>query len=300
MNYLVFEAGSRAGFSMEMFFRYNRSRGCFLNDTLYMVDDDSSFHNIESVNGVKRIDRKEALLMLKGGTTILPCDELSRQSIEEVQSFANNDKYARIRQDYYDKSYMNDMLKTYIIIPNEDKCAIKIPNTFWCETNVFIRPNKQSAGSKGVMSLSDYCVTEKLDVKKEYVVDVLNHNGFHLFAREVKLKNGYDKYIRILPNDETIVKETAKFVDLINGIEPLFVNGICHIQMCEDARGYLFYIESSKRISGTSIVNLFFGYNPLVLYGGVEAQETAMYERDKWYRYEDFVLGLSKIMQNGK
>lgn len=295
MNYFVFEAGSRAGFSMEIFFLYNRRKGCFQNDTLYMVDDDSSFHSIESEDRIKRIGRKDALELLKGRAIILPCDELYRQSVEEIQACAANDKYASVQPQYYDKAFMNDFLSD-LLNASGIETSIRIPLTFETET-AFIRPNKKSAGSKGVMSLEGYCVTEKIDIKSEYVVDVINNHGFHLYGREVKLKNGYDKYIRILPKEDILIREVAKFVELLNNFEPLLVNGIYHLQLCEDTKGRYYYIESSKRISGTSIVNLFFGYNPLVLYGGVEAKEIAIFDRDKWYRYEDFILGLPKLMK---
>ena len=52
--------------------------------------------------------------------------------------------------------------------------------------------------------------------------------------------------------------------------------------------------KSGKRISGTSIVNLFRGYNPFDAFAGVPtpAYKGDFAREDVWYRYEDFVANL--------
>ena len=75
------------------------------------------------------------------------------------------------------------------------------------------------------------------------------------------------------------------------------VTGIFHIQLIEDPAGQIFFVEYSKRISGTSIVNLFRGYNPFDALTGVQTPvcKGDFAKEDVWYRYEDFMMNLYKL-----
>ena len=80
---------------------------------------------------------------------------------------------------------------------------------------------------------------------------------------------------------------------------PLLVTGIFHIQLIENPAGEIYFVEYSKRISGTSIVNLFRGYNPFDSFAGVETPrfKGGFAEENVWYRYEDFIMNLCNVRQ---
>jgi len=271
---------------MEMFFLYNLQRGCFDKDKLCMADCDTTFKQVCHCPNIERISEQDAIGVINYGGVILPADELTRQRL----GVGLDNPLSAVLPVYYDKRRMNELLQN---MPKTTR--IRIPKTFSCE-KAFIRPNKESAGCKGVMPLKGFCVTEEIEIQNEYVVDVINNKGFDIYAREVKLKNGYDKYVRILPENDRLLEEVEKMCVDLNVAMPDYVNGIFHLQLCKDAKDEYYYIESSKRISGSAIVNLYFGYNPLVLYGECEVEQTALFERDKWYRYDDFVFNLSKVI----
>lgn len=280
MRYFIFEAGSRAGLSAELFFKeYIKQSKC--SDEIVMVDCDPIFSEMRGSNKIIRVDETKAIQMLSRHDIIFPADELTRQCNELIMSFSSNNPFSAIKPWYYDKKYVNEVL-------SHSKSNIRIPNTF-SPTAVIIKPNTKSAGSKGVYRVNAVCVEEAIDIEKEYVVDCFEKNGnIQVFPREIKLKNGYDKYIKLLPTNGGLVEKIKDFVTSAN-VGSLF-KSIFHLQLAENAKGELFYIESSKRISGSSIVNIERGFNPFCFMNGVNAPYSPKHELNKWYRFEDFLL----------
>lgn len=288
MKYVVFESGSRAGFSAEMFFLDYVNQTERSNDTLYMVDDSSDVNDVVCSSNVKRISFFDYLELDKKGLIIFPADELSRQSKSVVYDLANNNEVSGVDYIYYYKQSMNAKLQELT-----NGCKIKIPRTFDI-TNVCVRPNTMSAGSKGIQLLNNVSITERINIKQEYVVDVIrSQENIEIYPRAVVLKNGYDRLIKPLESDSYIGEAVKEFViSAAPKNEGLFSN-IFHLQLAEDVKGDLYYIESSKRISGTSIVNIFRGMNPFCFINGVQTKErNNPFMYGKWYRYEDFIKAL--------
>lgn len=278
MKYIVFEAGSRAGMSSLLFF-LDFTNG---NDELYLVDSDEIFK--QTVKGrcpkVKAYTEEEFALIypsIENESTIFPADELTRQK----GLYQGKEWYNKVEKDFYNKIKTNERL---------EKFGINVPETM-SMSEVFIRPNTMSAGSKGVYGLNDVCVTKKIDIEQEYVVDVVYKGGtpvildtVDMFVREVRLNKGYDKYIKFLGTNDV-----HYFVlDLFR--KGVFGKGVFNIQIARQrGTGKLYYIESSKRISGTSIVNLLIGYNPFNSINGIEVEQSLLVQYDKWYSYEQLL-----------
>ena len=289
MKFVVFEAGGRAGFSAEMFFLdYIKKSGNY-DDILYMVDDSCHVNEVYSIKNVKRISFPEFLCLEKKDLIIFPADELTRQSKHIVYDIAKKHPFSEIESWYYNKKLMNQRL-------NESTCGckIRVPNTFDI-AQVCIRPNTMSAGSKGIQILDDVSITEKINIVQEYVVDVLrNENDMILYPRAVFLKNGYDRLIKHLKEDSEICLAAKEFILSASPTNEGVFSNIFHLQLAEDINGDFYYIESSKRISGTSIVNLFRGMNPFNFIIGIETEERVNpFEYNKLYRYEDFIRALA-------
>lgn len=287
MKYVVFEAGSRAGFSAEMFFLdYLKKTG--EDDVLYMVDDSLQVNEVETSKNVKRIDFFDFLGLDKKDMVVFPADELSRQSQPVVCDLAKSHGFSEIDSKYYCKSLMNQRLHmlTY-------GCKIKVPKTF-DETNICVRPNTMSAGSKGIQLLGNVSITERINIVEEYVVDVIRSDkDMKLYPRAVVLKNGYDRLIKPLSEDSEIGEAAREFILAASPTNKGLFSNIFHLQLAQDLNGDLYYIESSKRISGTSIINIFRGMNPFCFINGVETEERDNpFQYDKWYRYEDFIKDL--------
>ena len=191
---------------------------------------------------------------------------------------------------WYDKAHVNNVLAELVSI---DQCKIRIPLTFGL-TDAFIKPNKASAGSKGLELKGDVCVSQIIDIRREFVADVFYDGKYvNVFPREVKLRSGYDKMIRLLPPSSRISREIRKFVECVSSQVELFSPGIFHIQLAEDTNGDLFYIEASRRISGTSLVNLANGFNPFCFMNRVKTDViVTRFDDCKWFRYDDFVLDI--------
>lgn len=215
---------------------------------------------------------------------------MTRQLNPVVRNAVQDDDYARVSPLWYDKAHVNNVLAELVSI---DQCKIRIPLTFGL-TDAFIKPNKASAGSKGLELKGDVCVSQIIDIRREFVADVLyDGNYVNVFPREVKLRSGYDKMIRLLPPLSRISREVRKFVECVSSQVELFAPGIFHIQLAEDTNGDLFYIEASRRISGTSLVNLANGFNPFCFMNRVKTDViVTRFEDGKWFRYEDFVLDI--------
>lgn len=137
-------------------------------------------------------------------------------------------------------------------------------------------------------------MSQIIDIRREFVADVFyDGNYINVFPREVRLRSGYDKMIRLLPPSSRISREVRKFVECVSSQVELFAPGIFHIQLVEDTNGDLFYIEASRRISGTSLVNLANGFNPFCFMNRVKTDViVTRFEDGKWFRYEDFVLDI--------
>lgn len=295
-KYIVFEAGSRAGLSAEIFFRAWQKQNGWENgngDVLYLADSDPTYCSVPSQSeNIIRISEQEAVNLIQSGEDVVafPGDELTRQLNPVVRNAVQDDDYARVSPLWYDKAHVNNVLAELVSI---DQCKIRIPLTFGL-TDAFIKPNKASAGSKGLELKGDVCVSQVIDIRREFVADVLyNGNYVNVFPREVKLRSGYDKLIRLLPPTSRIAREVGKFVECVSSQVELFAPGIFHIQLAEDTNGDLFYIEASRRISGTSIVNLANGFNPFCFMNRVKTDVfVTRFEDGKWFRYEDFVLDI--------
>lgn len=293
-KYIVFEAGSRAGLSVELFFRAWRKQNGWKDgegDVLYLADSDPVYRMVpSSCTNINRISEQKALglLMSDKDIVVFPADELTRQCNYAVMNKVSDDDYAKVSELWYDKAHMNNVLSELVSL---DKCNIRIPLTFGL-SDAFIKPNKASAGSKGIEFKDCVCISQAIDIKTEYVVDVLCTDlGIEAYPREVKLRAGYDKYIRLHSPSSQIAVEVLKFVECVSEKVGLFAPGIFHIQLAEDTNGDLFYIEASRRISGTSIVNLTNGFNPFCFMNGVKTESLVhWFEYGKWFRYEDFVL----------
>ena len=295
MKYLVFEAGGRAGLSAELFFvnRVRQDDG----SSLVLADMDDHYRLCPCPAGVSRVGEVEALAMIASdaaGCTVFPADELARQSKPAVFGLAARNPMVAVEPWFFSKRLMNESLAAATA-----GCTIKIPETFSLD-DVFMRPNTMSAGSHGVGRLENTCITRRVEIAHEYVVDV-NWVGAEpaVYAREVRIKNGYDKYLQFLGRESRVSKAVDEFVRAIRTSIPKLVTGIFHIQLIENPAGEIYFVEYSKRISGTSIVNLYRGYNPFDALSGVE---TPVYKGDfarenVWYRYEDFILNLNKVSQ---
>lgn len=293
MNYLVFEAGGRAGLSAELFFvnRVNKDDG----NSLVLADMDTTYPLCPAPAGVIRVSEAEALAMIArdaSGCTVFPADELARQGKPAVFELAARNPLTAVESWFFNKRDMNNRLAAVT-----KGCTIRIPETFSLD-DVFMRPNTMSAGSHGVGRLADTCITRRVEISHEYVVDI-NWAGTEpvIYAREVRLKNGYDKYLRFIGQESKVTRAVDEFIRAIRASIPLMVTGVFHIQLIEDPAGEIYFVEYSKRISGTSLVNLFRGYNPFDAFAGERTPVcSGSFAREGvWYRYEDFILNLNSI-----
>ena len=295
MKYLVFEAGGRAGLSAELFFvnRVRKDNG----GSLVLADMDATYIQCPAPAGVSRVTESEALAMIAADSTdctVFPADELARQGKPAVFSLAERNPLVAVEPWFFNKRRMNERLAEIT-----GGCTINIPETFSLD-DVFMRPNTMSAGSHGVGRLENTCITKRVEIAREYVVDI-NWVGAEpvIYAREVRIKNGYDKYLKFLGAQSRLARAVDEFIRAIRVYEPKLVTGIFHIQLIENPEGEIFFVEYSKRISGTSAVNLFRGYNPFDAFDGVETPvfKGNFAKEDVWYRYEDFILNLNRIRQ---
>lgn len=290
MTYLVFEAGGRAGLSAELFFvnRSNPSDG----SRLVLADMDPFYRQCPGPRDVVRTGEREALEMIRSdasGLMLFPADELARQGKEEVFALASGNPLTAVEKWFYDKRRVNTTLEKAT-----EGCEIRIPETFSLD-DLFMRPNTMSAGSHGVGRLENTCITKYIEIAREYVVDVdFTGSEPKVYAREVRIKNGYDRYLKFLPSGSRIATAAGEFVKAIRSAVPLMATGIFHIQLIENPAGEIYFVEYSKRISGTSIVNLYRGFNPFDSFAGVTRRSCLgdTVREEVWYRYEDLILNL--------
>lgn len=275
MEWVVYESGSRAGLSAVMFFKHYKKNHPN-DDTLTLVDDDHTFQKstidtlCEDVE-VSHPVYNEKLLSV----CVFPADELTRQSNElpGAKMWFN-----KVDREYYDKRFINAMLS---------RNGVSVPLTLSAE-NIIAKPNSMSAGSKGICTFDDYCVQQRIDVEHEYVVDFfVDQDGkvVQLYPREVKLRAGYDKYIKFLPLSHKVARFTN---DVVKADSIGLFRGVCHIQVIEDAQGKMYYVEGSKRISGSSLVNIIRGYDPFALLCG----KTCNYIEcdDDWHLFDELLI----------
>ena len=287
MIFVVFESGSRAGLSAELFFEEHVS-ATGAQHQLFLSDLDEDFQHIESRHPqVHLIHDSLAFDMLEAGEAVIfPADELTRQSNPVATKVASEQSFSRIMPFYYNKKQMNEFLA-----PLTTGCSIKVPETFSL-SNVCIKPNSMSAGSRNIQFLADACVMQKIDIDHEYVVDVLRYDDekMYIFPREVTLKNGYDRFIKLLPLDGELAGNVSEFVKAVCPKNDGVFSNIFHLQLCQDKSGQYYYIEFSKRISGTSCVNIVSGMSPFALIDGVDQQLNTRLIDGRWRRFEDFML----------
>ena len=287
MNFVVFESGSRAGLSAELFFEeYVKATGA--KHQLFLSDLDEDFQHIVSRHTqVHLIHDVQAFEMLESGEAmIFPADELTRQSNPVAYKIAQGQSFSNVLPFYYNKMQMNVYLA-----PLTSDCAIRVPETF-ALSNVCVKPNSMSAGSRNIQFLDNACVMQKIDIKHEYVVDVLRYDDekMYIFPREVTLKNGYDRFIKLLPLDGELAIHVSEFVKAVCPKKDGMFSDIFHLQLCQDKSGQYYYIEFSKRISGTSCVNIVSGMSPFALIDGVDQQINTRFIDGHWRRFEDFML----------
>ncbi len=289
MNFVVFESGSRAGLSAELFFeQYVNATGA--EHQLYLSDLDESFQHIVSRHRqVHLIHDTQAFELLEAGEAVIfPADELTRQSNSVAYHIAMKQSFSSVLPFYYNKMQMNQYL-LYLVAD----CAIRLPETF-ALSNICVKPNSMSAGSRNIQFLDNACVMQKIDIDHEYVVDVLRYSDdkMYVFPREVTLKNGYDRFIKLMPLDGELSVNVSEFVKAACPKNNGLFSDIFHLQLCQDKSGQYYYIEFSKRISGTSCVNIVSGMNPFALIDGVDQQLNTHLIDGHWRRFEDFMLML--------
>jgi hypothetical protein len=171
--------------------------------------------------------------------------------------------------------------------------SILIPKTFDVK-NVCIRPNTLSAGSKGLQLLDNVSITQKINIVEEYVVDVLrDDDNIRIFPRQVKLKNGYDRLIMPISENSLLADDIVEFITKVSPSNEGVFSDIFHLQLAKADDGNVYYIEWSKRISGTSVVNLFRGMNPFCFINGIDVKVENPFSYGEWYRYEDFLNQIS-------
>jgi hypothetical protein len=109
----------------------------------------------------------------------------------------------------------------------------------------------------------------------------------------VTLKNGYDRFVKLLPRDDAFAGVIREFVLRAYPANEGMFSDIFHLQLAMTPQAEIYYIESSKRISGTSLVNLAAGMNPFCFINHAP-QPAPMpdFTVGKWYRFEDFLLAL--------
>jgi len=286
-QWVVFEAGSRAGLSARLFFD-DYCKRTSSKDTLLLVDDDDCVVNALNETKTDRVGAEcgFGIGLRRKDAVVFPADELTRQQSLDVDRYHISRRWFNdVVPTYYNKNFVNDVLA---------QVGIRVPTTFGID-NVLIKPNTMSAGSRGINALDNVCVQQRLDISQEFVVDATideNRTILGIVARETKLRAGYDKLIRFVGSDHPVVEFARR---IIRRSPNKMFQGICHLQICCTKENNLqfYYIEGSKRISGTSMVNLLAGYNPFVLLHTNEKTDCVPFDTE-WHTYEDLLVRVSK------
>lgn len=87
MNYVVFESGSRAGFSAEMFFRVWKNHHKDNYAKLILSDIDTLFSELPTTHqDIERLKDWQTIARLSNkNCRVFPGDEMTRQTYQEVQ-----------------------------------------------------------------------------------------------------------------------------------------------------------------------------------------------------------------------
>lgn len=161
-NYIIFEAGSRCGLSAYFFLKdYMNKTGEEIK--ILMVDRDNivvaSFDSLKDrkVESIKEdIFYSQLINELDSNIwKVFPADEMNRQlNFHELNRRNLLDEYSSVNPIFYDKCIVNQILSSL------ELKTVKIPKTYYLP-QAFIKPNSQSAGSRGTQSLTEVCVSEK-------------------------------------------------------------------------------------------------------------------------------------------
>lgn len=286
-QWVVFEAGSRAGLSARLFFD-DYCKRISSEDTLLLVDDDECVVNALNETKTDRVCAEGNLLvgLRRKDAVVFPADELTRQqSLDVDRCHISRRWFNDVVPAYYNKNLINRALA---------QVGICVPATF-CIDNVLIKPNTMSAGSRGIRTFENVCVQQRLYISQEFVVDATvdeSRTILGIIARETKLRAGYDKLIRFVESDHPVVEFARQIIEC--SPNQMF-QGVCHLQICctNESSSQFYYIEGSKRISGTSMVNLLADYNPFVLLHTKEQTECIPFDT-KWHTYEDLLVRVNK------
>ena len=283
MKYVAFEAGGRTGFSAMLFFMSWHQSG----DILYLADDDVAIQKLTPPSkDIVYCSTEVAINILNNeDSVVFPSDELTRQSNTFVRQKAALWCYSDVSAFPYSKKSANGIIQR---LCSETSTQIMVPRTFDI-TDAFVRPDTFSAGSKGVTSLDNVCVTENINIKSEYVVDfaVSLTGECQFYGRQVVLRNGYDRIVKLLPSEHHVVQSV---INLVRHHNSKFI-GIWNMKLAENDKGQLYFIEFAKRISGTSFVHISQGYNPFRFFNGVcDNRMENIIKDEKWYRYEDYIM----------
>lgn len=302
MIFIVFEAGSRAGLSAKHLFLHHLAMSKDRIDQMMLVDRNVLFWLLDTDTNragyITEDDFHEGISkhhLADADCFVFPADELTRQRqcIDLENKLQVHSPIWHVEPEWYDKVRVNHELANLFYQKGDGKCFLITPPTAIFR-NACVKPATQSAGSKGISFHENVCVSEKIDIAREYVIDVLRRDDGYAayFGRKVDMKNGYDQYICFLDDDHPAIARAKYLVDIVEGtpLRQLF-NGIFHLQLAEDHDGQFYYIEASKRISGTSLVNIPFGYDPFVFIktGAIIKTKPTDIEANpnRWYRYDD-------------
>lgn len=288
-KWIVFEAGSRAGLSARLFFD-DYCKRIASDDCLILIDDDVTAVQALNATMSKRVSAVtgDNIGTATSEMVVFPADELTRQQSADIKRYKITRRWFNdVEPIYYNKRFVNGLM---------EQVGISIPKTFDIE-NVLVKPNTMSAGSRGITALDNVCVQQRLQIAHEYVVDATVDNDgtiLGLVARETQLRAGYDKLVRFCEKGHPVIEFAER---IIQSCRIKMFRGVCHLQICstDDDNTHLYYIEGSKRISGTSLVNLLVGYNPYVLLH-TRQQVNCIPVDTQWRTYEDMFVQVNKLV----
>jgi hypothetical protein len=285
MTYIIFEGGSRCALSAYMFIMH-ANKELHKDDKVLFVDSNElvgfTTKNLRNSSFITQDEFYENIDKFSSDEyKIFPADELNRQSNSTLLSRFG----CSVNPEWYSKSYVNGILESLNLT------KLNIPKTIYLK-NALIKPDSHSAGSKGLIHCEHACISEEINIKNEYVVDCTYTDGeLRLSPREVKLRSGYDQYIRFLTTNEfhEIFEMTNELVELTRStpLSGLF-NNIFHIQLMKDHNDKYYFIEASNRISGSSLVNLVIGFNPLIKLFSTYVNDN----QNDWHQYDQLIYEL--------
>lgn len=286
MQWIIFEAGSRCGRSAIKILKNAGEHEILVVDSNYLaleaLKNEYPYLNTMTQDKFLEVLRESPEDLSE--SKVFPADELTRQKYHsELESNGLLDDYSKVTEAMFDKAHVNQVL-------SNNKGPIKVPKTI--RGPLIVKPNTMSAGCKGIQTFDDnFLVSERIDIKREFVIDcVATPDELYICPREVTLRSGYDKLIKFLPQYSNTYRTLyTGITELIieskdSDIELLF-DGIFMVQAVEDQEGNYWFIEASKRISGSSMVNLLIGWNPLEFHKSDEDRDWEI-EYDTYYDFD--------------